>query len=135
MLNNDSGHMFFSQRQKLSTMAETWCIQNNASICPLNIVTALSALGVLKVPNDRADQTKDIKSIMLSVCVRHGVSMKAMISKSRAAAIVRARHEAMHRCRQLTKATLSMIGEQFNRKHAAVLHAVKKISRHKLQGK
>lgn len=129
----DSDHIIFSRRQEIATMAEDWCIKNNAFICPVNIVTALNVLGALKIPKDRAkrraNQINEIRSIMLSVCFRHGISIKEMTSKSRTAPIVRARHEAMHRCRELTGATLSMIGERFNRKHAVVLYAVKKISR------
>ena len=47
--------MLFSKRRKVTALAEEWCQKNGAPLHPFNIVTALSALGLLN--NEAVEHT------------------------------------------------------------------------------
>lgn len=40
--------MLFSERRKVTSLAEEWCNRNDLSLYPFNIITALDALGYLR---------------------------------------------------------------------------------------
>lgn len=56
------------------------------------------------------------------------VAVEAMLSKSRAAGLVLARHVAMFLCRELTQESLPAIGRAFGCHHTSVLHATGKVA-------
>ena len=37
--------LIYSKRNKIAKKVEEWCYTNNASECPLNVITALDSLG------------------------------------------------------------------------------------------
>lgn len=56
------------------------------------------------------------------------VAVEALLSKSRAAGLVVARHVAMFLCRELTQESLPAIGRAFGCHHTSVLHATAKVA-------
>lgn len=67
------------------------------------------------------------KAIAKEVADKHGVRVADILSPRRDAPTVRARHEAMWRCRNETTYSLPQIGKFLgNRDHTTVLHGIRK---------
>lgn len=64
------------------------------------------------------------ETIIAQVCAAYDVTLEDLRSRSRRAALVRARHAAMYAVRQHTDLSYPAIGRFFNRHHTAVMHAV-----------
>jgi chromosomal replication initiation ATPase DnaA len=62
------------------------------------------------------------------VCHHFHLPLNAMTSPIRTASFSRARQIAMTICSELTKYTLTEIGDAFNRDHGTVIHAQKAVS-------
>lgn len=69
----------------------------------------------------------DAEELMYRVEYITGITIEMMRGKKKNKEIVMARHIAMYLIREFTPLNLSMIGRYFNRDHASVIHAVKKI--------
>jgi chromosomal replication initiator protein len=70
-----------------------------------------------------------IPVIQWAVATHFGISVKALVSPSRVAALAWPRHVAMHLTRTLTDASLPAIGEAFGgRSHATVVHACRRVA-------
>lgn len=69
----------------------------------------------------------DITEIIQRVEYITGISYETMKGETKLREIVLARHIAMYLIRKFTKLTLVQIGAYFNRNHATVIYAVKKI--------
>lgn len=65
-----------------------------------------------------------IELIQKVICQYYRVTLDTLKSKSRRQAIAHPRHIAIYLSRLLTKQPLQLIGKEFNRNHATVLHAV-----------
>ncbi len=74
-----------------------------------------------------------IKAIREMVCSHFQVSHEEIRSKSRKKAISWPRQIAMYLAREYTESTLESIGREFNRDHATVVHAIKKMKKQLLQ--
>lgn len=73
--------------------------------------------------------TPSIPAIQAAVAAHFGISVKALVSSSRTAAIAWPRQVAMHLTRTLTEASLPTIGEAFGgRSHATVVHACRRVA-------
>ncbi len=74
-----------------------------------------------------------IKTIKDMVCSHFQISHEEIRSKSRKKAISWPRQIAMYLAREYTDSTLESIGREFNRDHATVVHAIKKMKKHLVQ--
>lgn len=55
-LSRQRGIILFSKRKKLAERAIEWCEKKGAPLNPFNIVTALNAIGALKMPEDEKEK-------------------------------------------------------------------------------
>ena len=62
-------------------------------------------------------------------CIRHGVSQRNMMGKSRNVQIAAARHDAIGLVYQHTKNSMPAVGRLFKRDHTTVLHSLRKLGR------
>lgn len=69
------------------------------------------------------------RAIQRHVAARHGVTHAEMLSRTRIASIVSARHVAIYLTRHLTPQSSSEIGRRFKIDHSTVLHAIKLVKR------
>ncbi len=76
-----------------------------------------------------------LKAIKELVCNYFQISQEEISSKSRKKAIAWPRQIAMYLARKYTAATLEAIGQEFNRDHATVVHAIKKMKKQLIQNK
>lgn len=67
-------------------------------------------------------------AIIDAVCVIYQVSRPELLSPSRHAIAIRARHVACYLARKLTRLTFEKIGEKINRDHTTTLYAYNKIN-------
>ncbi len=75
-----------------------------------------------------ANQPLDIERIQAAVAERFDVSLEALLSPSRVAAVARARQLAMYLSRELTDQSLPAIARAFNRRdHTTVIHAIRRV--------
>jgi chromosomal replication initiator protein len=75
-----------------------------------------------------------VENIQKTVADYYKIKMSDMYSKKRPASIARPRQIAMYLAKELTQKSLPEIGEMFGgRDHTTVLHAVRKITRERLQ--
>lgn len=70
-----------------------------------------------------------IRDIQDCVCRFFQIELEIMVSRSRKKAVYYPRQIAMYLCREHTQATLSAIGNAFQRDHASVLHSLAVIQR------
>ena len=71
---------------------------------------------------------RTIQEIQREACVKHGVSMEALLGERRDKKIVQARHEAIRSVySQLQGLSLSRIARAFNRDHTTVLYVVGRV--------
>ena len=76
----------------------------------------------------------DARQVQEAVAARLELSVDAILSPSRTAALARARQLAMYLTRELTDLSLPAIAEAFNRRdHTTVLHAIRKVERGALE--
>jgi chromosomal replication initiator protein len=70
---------------------------------------------------------RTLREIQESVCAMFGITLEALTSSNRSAAVAWPRQVAMYLARELTDQTLPAIGRAFgNRNHTTVLHAYKR---------
>lgn len=82
----------------------------------------------------QVDESNLIAAVVRKTSAVFGVPVTAILSKSRSAPIVRARHAAMHVLHLHFGQTVSTIGVFFDRDHASVSHAHRTIKHHLLHG-
>jgi len=74
-----------------------------------------------------------IRNIQKAVCNAKGIRLDALLSKRRAAPIVRARMIAVYLARKLTEKSFPELGRRFGgRDHTTILHSVRKIAAERL---
>lgn len=89
--------------------------------------TLLTTWGQPRIPQFGADRPKTMMAIALEVAAKTGFTVAELISPRRDRALVRARWEAMDRCRQETSASYPQIGGFFGgRDHTSILYAVRR---------
>jgi chromosomal replication initiator protein len=75
------------------------------------------------------DRTISIDEIKREVASYFGIKLADLVSKRRSQNLVYPRQIAMHLCRQLTSASLPVIGKMFGgRDHSTVIHSLNVIS-------
>jgi len=75
-----------------------------------------------------------VESIQRAVGQAFGVRVAQIRAKDNSREVATARHAAMYICKQITQLSLPEIGRRFGGKHhSTVLHAVRKIGRHRLE--
>jgi chromosomal replication initiator protein len=80
-------------------------------------------------PHAVAAGPRTVEEIQAATCERLGISPEALNSPDRSAQVAWARHVAMYLSRELTDATLPVIGRAFGgRNHTTVLHACRRTS-------
>lgn len=67
-----------------------------------------------------------LRFIIEQVALAHGIDYADLVGPRRFKPLVVARHEAMWRCRQETRASLSRIGLALARHHETVLQGIRK---------
>lgn len=72
--------------------------------------------------------------IVRATCDAHGLSLAALIGRSRSASLVRARHVAMYVARETLGASYPEIGRAFRRDHTSVMHGVERASAELIAG-
>lgn len=71
-----------------------------------------------------------IPEIQRAVAKDYNIQLKYMLSQRRQASIVRPRQVAMYLAKEMTTATLPMIGRKFEgRDHTTIMHGIRKITR------
>jgi len=70
-----------------------------------------------------------IPEIQRAVAKDYEIQLKYMLSHRHQASIVRPRQVAMYLAKEMTPATLPMIGRKFGRDHTTIMHGVRKIAR------
>ncbi len=75
------------------------------------------------------DRVITIEDITRLICRHFKVTQEELRSKSRKKTIAWPRQIAMYLARHYTEASLEVIGKEFNRDHATVIHSVKRISK------
>jgi chromosomal replication initiator protein len=76
----------------------------------------------------------DVRDIQEAVATRLAITVEAILSPKRTAAISSARQLAMYLTRELTDLSLPAIAEAFNRRdHTTVIHAIRKVERGSLE--
>ena len=71
-----------------------------------------------------------IPEIQRAVAKDYNIELKYMLSQRRQASIVRPRQVAMYLAKEMTTATLPMIGRKFEgRDHTTIMHGIRKIAR------
>jgi len=70
-----------------------------------------------------------IPEIQRAVAKDYNIQLKYMMSHRHQAVIVRPRQVAMYLAKEMTTATLPMIGRKFGRDHTTIMHGVRKIGR------
>jgi chromosomal replication initiator protein len=71
-----------------------------------------------------------IAEVQAAVCEHFGICHDELISESRVAPLVRARHTSIWMCRELTRRSISYIARQHgDRDHTTAMNAIKRISR------
>ena len=94
---------------------------------PIDLELAAEVLDRLVPPTSHAEPS--IPAIQTTVAAHFGISVKTLISPSRAASVAWPRQVAMHLTRLLTDASLPAIGEAFGgRSHATVVHACRRVA-------
>ncbi len=88
--------------------------RNHAASCQRQHIEALALYRELEKPMGR---------IVDLVCQIHLVSRDEILGKSRAQRLIYSRFLAVYLCRELTCASLPMLGRFFRRNHTAMLHA------------
>ena len=79
-------------------------------------------------------QTITVESIQRAVAQAFGVRVAQIRNRDNSREVATARHAAMYICKQLTQLSLPEIGRRFGGKHhSTVLHAVRKVARHRLE--
>jgi chromosomal replication initiator protein len=95
---------------------------------PIDVELATEVLDSLVPPVSHAG-TPSIAQIQAVVAAHFGISVRTLVSPSRAAAIAWPRQIAMHLARTLTDTSLPAIGQAFGgRSHATVVHACRKVA-------
>jgi len=99
-----------------------------SSLTNTDITKNLSKTVIKDILGDRAFKKISMKEICQKVSNATDVSETKIYSKSRQVDIVFSRHVAMFLCRQLTKNSLTHIGNHFGKRdHATIIHACKTI--------
>lgn len=84
----------------------------------------------LEVPSARPE----VRQIQDAVAAKLGLTVDAILSSNRAAAVARARQIAMYLTRQLTDLSLPAIATEFNRRdHTTVMYAIRKVERRAIE--
>ena len=93
---------------------------------PVDAGLVTEVLDDLEPPTLRGP-TRSVRDIQQVTCEAFGLSLDELVSSSRAANLVWPRQVAMYLARQLTDATLPVIGRHFGgRNHSTVLHACRR---------
>jgi chromosomal replication initiator protein len=100
-----------------------------ASLTGKSIDRGLCAQFLRDLLEDQGNHDVDIPRVMKSVAKRFSVSVDAIKGKRRTNAIAKPRQVAMFLSKKLTGASLSEIGNHFERDHTTVLYACDKIEK------
>lgn len=92
---------------------------------PIDLDLAKSV--VKNIQTAQNDITIDV--IKNLVCREFGISVKDMLSDSRRQSVTRPRQIAIFLCRRHTQQTIQVIGKNFNRYHATVIHAINMVEK------
>ena len=99
-----------------------------SSLTNTDINKSLSKTVIKDILGDKAFKKITMKDICNKVSRETGISEAKVYSKSRQVDIVFSRHISMYLCRQLTKNSLTHIGNHFGKRdHATIIHACKTI--------
>ena len=99
-----------------------------SSLTNTDINKSLSKTVIKDILGDKAFKKIRMKDICKKVSRETGISEAKVYSKSRQVDIVFSRHISMYLCRQLTKNSLTHIGNHFGKRdHATIIHACKTI--------
>ncbi|MAN35021.1 MAG: chromosomal replication initiator protein DnaA [Candidatus Marinimicrobia bacterium] len=99
-----------------------------SSLTNTDINKNLSKTVIKDILGDKAFKKITMKDICKKVSKETGISESKVYSKSRQVDIVFSRHISMYLCRQLTKNSLTHIGNHFGKRdHATIIHACKTI--------
>jgi chromosomal replication initiator protein len=90
---------------------------------------ATEVMDVMYPVNGSIPGSISIKEIQLAVARHYALTVEELVSPSRTARIAGPRQVAIHLTRDLSSASLQVIGQAFGgRNHATVLHACKRVS-------
>ena len=99
-----------------------------SSLTNTDINKSLSKTVIKDILGDKAFKKITMQDICNKVSRETGISEAKVYSKSRQVDIVFSRHISMYLCRQLTKNSLTHIGNHFGKRdHATIIHACKTI--------
>ena len=99
-----------------------------SSLTNTDINKNLSKTVIKDILGDKAFKKITMEDICKKVSKETGISESKVYSKSRQVDIVFSRHISMYLCRQLTKNSLTHIGNHFGKRdHATIIHACKTI--------
>ncbi len=73
------------------------------------------------------EEIEKVLKIQNALCMRHGITMRQLLGKTRTADLVIVRHIAMFLARELTTLSLHVIGRLFQRDHGTIIHACNNI--------
>jgi chromosomal replication initiator protein len=94
---------------------------------PIDRALTLEVLDTL-YPTSRRRATPSIEDVQAIVARHYQLSVEQLTSPSRTNRVAWARQVAIHLARDLTGASLPVIGQAFGRNHTTVLHACKRVS-------